>query len=208
MNFNIDLWDKTDAKEFGERKTLKLGGHELIILDAEEYKSESGNISLKITIDIADKDEQKGFFKKQYEENTNTDKKWPTAGVKYLSLKDEQLPYLKGFITALENSNTGFKFNKNGTWDQLKQQHIAGVFGLEEYTKQDGSVGAATKLVQFRSLDKLQDIKIPKVKLINGNFIAYEEYQKNRTSSNSNVNNTDPFNDFGDVVEISDDFLD
>ena len=51
--------------------------------------------------------------------------------MKYLSLKDEQLAYLKGFITALENSNKNFKFNTKGDWSQLKNLHIASVFGLE-----------------------------------------------------------------------------
>lgn len=208
MNFNIDLWETTEAKEFGEYEALELGGHELVIIEAEEYTSPvTENTSLKVTVDIAGTDKQKGFFKKQYDENTNADKKWPTAGVKYLSLKDEQLAYLKGFITALEKSNKGFKFDVKGNWSQIKGLKIAGQFGLEEFEKQDKSTGVATKLVQFRSLDKLKDIKIPRVRLLDGSMVDYEEYQKNGTNKNSS-NNNDPFNDFGDAVEISDDFLD
>ena len=86
MNFNMDLWDETEAKEFGEYENLELGGHEIVILDAREHKSDfSGNISLKISVDISGNDKQKGFFKKQYDENTSADKKWPTGAVKYLS---------------------------------------------------------------------------------------------------------------------------
>ena len=178
MNFNMDLWETTEAKEFGEYENLELGGHEIVILDAREHKSEfSGNISLKISVDISGNDKQKGFFKKQYDENTSADKKWPTGAVKYLSLKDEQLGYLKGFITSLEKSNPGFKFNKKGTWEQLKNLKLAGQFGLEEYKKQDGTIGTATKLVQFRSLDKLKEIKIPKVKKLDGTLVEYEDYK-------------------------------
>ena len=210
MNFNTKLWDTTEPKEFGEFEVLELGGHELVILDAREYTSEiTENTSLKISVDIAGKDKQKGFFKEQYDSNTNADKKWPTGGIKYLSLKDEQIAYLKGFITALEKSNKGFKFNINGDWSQLKGLKIAGQFGLEEYEKQDGSIGLATKLIQFRSLEKLNEIKVPKVKLIDGTMVEYEEYQKNSTNRNTSSNKkADPFNDFGDAVEISDDFLD
>ena len=210
MNFNAKLWEETEPKEFGEFETLELGGHELVILDAREYTSDiTENTSLKISVDIAGSDKQKGFFKKQYDENTNAEKKWPSAGVKYLSLKDEQIAYLKGFITALENSNPKFKFDVKGNWDQLKKLKIAGQFGLEEYQKQDGSIGLATKLVQFRSLDKLKDIKVPKVKLLDGSTIDYEEYQKNSSNKNTSSNNSSsPFDDFGDAVEISDDFLD
>ena len=205
MNFNMDLWETTEAKEFGEYENLELGGHEIVILDAREHKSEfSGNISLKISVDISGNDKQKGFFKKQYDENTSTDKKWPTGAVKYLSLKDEQLGFLKGFITALEKSNPNFKFNKKGTWEQLKNLKLAGQFGLEEYKKQDGTIGTATKLVQFRSLDKLKDIKIPKVKKLDGSLVEYEDYKETKTVKN----NSNPFGELNDLVEITDNLLD
>ena len=205
MNFNMDLWETTEAKEFGEFENLELGGHEIVILDAREHKSEfSGNISLKISVDISGSDKQKGFFKKQYDENTSADKKWPTGAVKYLSLKDEQLGYLKGFITSLEKSNPGFKFNKKGTWEQLKNLKLAGQFGLEEYKKQDGTIGTATKLVQFRSLDKLNEIKIPKVKKLDGTLVEYEDYKETKTVKN----NSNAFGEFTDLVEITDNLLD
>lgn len=209
MNFNVDLWETTEPKEFGEFEVLELGGHELVIIDAEEYTSPvTDNTSLKVTVDIAGADKQKGFFKKQYDENTNADKKWPSAGVKYLSLKDEQIAYLKGFITALEKSNKSFKFDVKGNWSQIKGLKIAGQFGLEEFEKQDKTIGTTTKLVQFRSIDKLKDIKIPRVKLIDGTMVDYEEYKSNSFNRPTSSNNNDPFNDFGDAVEISDDFLD
>ena len=60
MNFNMDLYEKSEAKEFGDYETLELGGHELVIVDAREYTSEqSGKTSLKVSVDIAGKDEQK-----------------------------------------------------------------------------------------------------------------------------------------------------
>lgn len=209
MNFNKNLWDTTEAKEFGEFETLELGGHEIQILDAREYKSDfSGNTSLKISIDVSGKDKQAGFFKKQFDENTASDKKWPNGAVKYLSLKDEQIAYLKGFITALEKSNKNFKFNINGTWEQLKGLKLAGQFGWEEYEKQDGTIGVATKLIQFRSLDKLNEITIPKVKLLDGKFVTvddYEEYYKNKNSNDLVKKATDIFGT--DVVEIESDLL-
>ena len=205
MNFNMDLWDETVAKEFGEYENLELGAHEIVILDAREHKSEfSGNISLKISVDISGNDKQKGFFKKQYDENTSADKKWPAGAVKYCSLKDEQLGYLKGFITALEKSNPNFKFNKKGTWEQLKNLKLAGQFGLEEYKKQDGTIGTCTKLVQFRSLDKLKDIKIPKVKKLDGSLVEYEDYKETKTEKS----NSNSFKEFSDLVEITDNLLD
>ena len=161
-----------------------------MIMDAREHTSEySGNTSLKISVDVAGNDKQKGFFKKQYEENTAPDKKWSNSATKYLSLKDEQIAYLKGFITALESSNPSFKFNTKGTWEQLKGLKIAGQFGLEEYQKQDGSTGTATKLIQFRSLDKLKDITIPKVRLLDGSLVEYELYKPTTGVANETTEN-------------------
>ena len=191
MNFNMDLWDKTEAKEFGDFETLELGSHEIVIMDAREYTSEfTGNTSLKVSVDIAGNDKQKGYFKNQYDENTNNDKKWPSGSVKYLSLKDEQLAYLKGFITSLEKSNNNFKFNTKGNWEQLKGLKLAGQFGLEEYKDNEGNIKAATKLVQFRSLDKLNEIKIPKVKLLDGSYISYDDYIKKNETTNSYLANS------------------
>ena len=67
MNFNKNLWETTEAKEFGDFEALELGGHEVVIMNAEEYTSViTGNTSLKVSVDIAGNDKQKGFFKKQY----------------------------------------------------------------------------------------------------------------------------------------------
>lgn len=201
LGFDLDEWNKVTPIEAGEFESLALGGHEIIIVDARLYTSDfSNNTSLRISVDITGNDEQKGYFKKQYDENTAKDKKWSNGAIKYLSLKKESLAYTKGFITSLEKSNNGFKFDTKKGWEQLKGLKCAGVFGLEEYTKQDGTTGTATKLVQFRSLDKLSEIKIPKVKLLDGTFIDYDKYNKN-TDNKIEEN-------FGDVVEIEDGFLD
>ena len=193
MNFNKDLWEKVEPKEFGEYEALELGGHEIVILDAREHTSEfSGNTSLKISVDIAGNDKQAGFFKKQYEADTRQDKKWPNGAVKYLSLKDEQLEYLKGFITSLENSNQNFTFNSNGTWEQLKGLKCAAQFGLEQYEKQDGTFGFATRLLRFRSLNKLSEIEVPKVRFLDGSTLDYEEYKEVQKISNANQNEIKP----------------
>ena len=210
MNFNLNLWDKTEAKEFGEFEVLELGGHETKIVSIEEYTSEiSGNLSLKVCVDICGADKQKGYFTNQYKNNNNPDKKWSASAIRYLSLKDENLAYLKGFITALENSNPGFKFDKNGTWEQLKGLKIASVFGLEEYQKEDGTKAFRTRLTQFRSLNKLKDITIPDIKMLDGTYITYEEYKGMRAEKNVTTATASPFKSADDnLIEITDDFLD
>lgn len=205
MNLGFDLkdWEEVEAVEMGERETLELGGHEVVIMDARLYKSPvSHNTSLKVCVDIAGNDKQKGFFKKQFDNNTLSEAKWPSGATRYLSLKKESLAYTKGFIKALENSNNGFKFSTSKGWEQLNGLKCAGVFGWEEYEDNEGKTKTATKLVQFRSLDKLKEIKIPKVKLLNGELMEYEEY-KNRNDEVQQLNDL-----FGDaVVEIGNDQL-
>lgn len=204
LGFDLKEWEAVTPIEAGDYETLELGGHEIVIVDARLYKSEvSGNTSLRICVDIAGNDKQKGFFKKQYDENTAQDKKWPTGAVRYLSLKSENLAYTKGFITSLEKSNTGFKFDTKKGWEQLKKLKCAGVFGLEEYENDKGETKLATRLVQFRSLDKLSEIKVPSVKKLNGDFVSYEEYMATRNNATNEIEK-----DFGDVITIDDNFLD
>ena len=186
MNLGIDLkeWEETEAKEFGEYERLELGGHEVVIKTAELYENPiSRNKSLKVTVDIAGNDKQAGFFQKQYDDNNNADKKWSNGATRYMSLKSEHLAYTKGFITALEKSNANFKFDTSKGWEQLVNLKCAGVFGLEEYEKQDGTIGTTTKLQNFRSLDKLSEIKIPRVKLLGGGTCDYDEYKAHKNDN-------------------------
>ncbi|MEG2229971.1 MAG: hypothetical protein RRY22_04265, partial [Bacilli bacterium] len=178
-------WEEVKPMEFGEYETLKLGGHEVVIKSAEVYIGQTGNKSLKVCVDIAGNDIQKGFYQKQYNDNNNSDKKWANGSTKYVTIKDEEkcVAIFKGFITAVENSNAGYKWNFEE--NTLVGKKICGVYGLEEYYNQNGDIGAATKLKDFRSLDKLADIKIPKVKLIDGTYIEYEEYLNRKKSYNN-----------------------
>lgn len=186
---------------------LELGGHRGIIKNVEEYVSPvSGNTSLKVEVDTDKDDKQPGYYQDQFNNNTNNDKKWSTAATKYVSLREDEncIKMLKGFITAVENSNTNFKYDWSKDTNQLLNKKVGLIFGWEEYEKQDGSIGTATKLTQFRSIDKVDGAKIPKVKLLDGTFIEYDKYERPNTNSTS----SDPFDGIGDIVEITDDILD
>lgn len=196
-------YDEVQVNQDFER--LELGGHKGVIIKAEEYTSDvSGKTSLKVYVDTAKDDKQPGYFKKQYDNDTREDKKYPNGAIKYVSLGDNetQVKMLKAFITAVENSNNGYTFDWKKEVDQLKGKKVGLIFGLEEYTKQDGSTGTVTKLNQFRSIDKIDDVKIPKVKLLDGTFVEYENYNTKKSS------NDNPFGVSDDIVEIDDNFLD
>lgn len=196
-------YDEIQVNQEFER--LELGGHKGIIKSVEEYTSTiSGNTSLKIEVDTATDDKQPNYFQKQYDENTNADKRWSSSGTKYVSLKqdDNCIKMLKAFITSVENSNNGFTYDWNKDVDQLKGKKVGLVFGLEEYENDKGETKTTTKLTQFRSIDKVDNAKIPNVRLLNGSYIEYDKYNTNTT------NNSNPFEGLDDVVEIGENFLD
>lgn len=196
--------EKYDDIQINEDFTpIELGGHKGVIMSAEEYTSPiSGNTSLKVCVDTAKDDKQPEYFAEQYKNDTKADKKWSNSAIKYVSLGNEenQVKMLKAFITAIENSNDGFTYNWDKEVGQLKGKKVGLVFGLEQYKNQDGEIKTATKLNQFRSIDKIDNVKIPKVKLLDGTTIDYEDY-KNRVVSSAN-------NTFGDTaIEITDEML-
>lgn len=184
-------WDKIEGIEYGDYEMLELGGHEVIIKNAYEYTGQSGTTSLKVEVDIAAGDKQAGYYQKQYDNNILADRKWPNGACKYISLREDSncVALFKGFTTAVENSNPGYKWNFDET--TLIGKKLCGVFGLEEFEKQDGTISTTVKLVQLRSLDKLKEVKVPKVKLIDGTTMDiddYEEYGRNRSTKNNNNN--------------------
>lgn len=178
---------------------IEIGGHKGIIKKVEEYTSPvSGNTSLKVEVDTDKTDKQPNYFQEQYDNNTNMDKKWSPSAVKFVSLKEEEncIKMLKAFITSVENSNNGFTFDWEKDVNQLVGKKVGLIFGLEEYEDQEGKLKTARKVTQFRSIDKVDNAKIPKVKLLDGTYIEYEKYQENKNN---------PFKDFGDTVEVSND---
>ena len=192
-------YDEISINEDFER--LELGGHKGIIIKAEEYTSDfSGKKSLKVYVDTASDDKQPEYFKKQYENDTRIDRKYPNGAIKYIPLGEEenQVKMLKSFLTCVENSNTNYNYDWNKEVDQLKGKKIGLVFGQEEYTSQDGTTKLATKLNQFRSIDKVDNIKIPKVKMLDGSYVSYDDYMERKE---------DKFADFKDCVEINPDSL-
>lgn len=196
----IDNWDNIEAKGMEDFKALPIGAYECIIVGAGVHKSEqSGKESFKVAVDIAS-GEYKDYFKKRYDNNTNSDKKWDNNSVKYLAFEGDNASFFKGFITSVENSNVGYKWN----WDEatLKGKKICGVYLYEEYEKQDGKKAVKVRLNKFRSLDKMKDIEVSdSVRMLDGSYMSIDDYNERKEDKK------DAYADFGDVVEISDDEL-
>ena len=194
-------YDNIEVTEF-DFTPIELGGHKGIIMKAEEYTSpQSGKTSLKVSVDTAKDDKQPEYFAEQYKNDTRIDRKWSNSAIKFISLGEEenQVKMLKAFITAYENSNN-CKFDWNKDWEQLKGKKIGLVFGMEEYESQDGTLKTNNKLREFRSIDKVDNVKIPKVKKLDGTYVEYEEYMKK-----SNANEEEKLRDlFGEAATDTD----
>lgn len=170
----------------GEYEALEPGGYICKVVSAKVETSSNGNEMLVIAFDV-ESGEHKGIYKRRFEEavkannDPNTKVKWPNNGIHRIMLNNEKAAgFLKGFITSIEASNPKFKWD----WDEkkLKDKLFGGIFGEEEYEKNDGSIGTSTKLRWIRSIDAIEDgkYKIPDPKRLN--------------KSNSN----NPFNEVND----------
>ncbi len=196
----IKDFDKVEAKGMDDFKPLPIGAYECSIVIARENKNEeSGKTTFKVGVDIAS-GEYKDYFRKMYDNDSRIDKKWNNNAVRYLAFEGENVAYFKGFLTCVENSNPGYKWN----WDEktLINKKICGVFQYEEYEKQDGTKGVKVRLSKFRSLDKIKEIEVSyNVRLLNGSYMSIDDYNEKREQNN-------PIQDFENSVSIDDNFLD
>lgn len=193
----IENWNEIEAKGMEDFKALPIGAYECKIINAvENHNEQSGKTTLKVMVDIASR-EYKDYFKKRYDSNTAIDRRWDNNATKYLAFEGENTSYFKGFITCVENSNVGYKWN----WEEstLRDKKIVGVFQYEEYEKQDGTRGIKVRLTKFRSLDKLKEIEVSdSIKMLDGSYVTYDDYMERRENLNSKVNDL-----FGEVPEVS-----
>ena len=89
----------------------------------------------------------------------------------------------KTLTTSVEKSNPGYKW----TWDEktLIGKTFGGVFGLEEFEiPNDGKVITFCRCRFIRSTEKISEVGIPKVKLLDGSYKDYEEYIEEKKQGN------------------------
>lgn len=193
----IENWNEIEAKGMDDFKALPIGAYECKIINAvENHNEQSGKTTLKVMVDIAS-GEYKDYFKKRYDSNTAIDRKWDNNATKFLAFEGENTSFFKGFITIVENSNVGYKWN----WEEstLRDKKLVGVFQYEQYEKQDGTKALKVRLTKFRSLDKLKEIEVSdSVKMLDGTYKSYDDYMEfveNKTTSAEEV--------FGNDVTIT-----
>ena len=193
----IKDFDKVEAKGMDDFKALPIGAYECKIINAvENHNEQSGKTTLKVMVDIAS-GEYKDYFKKRYDSNTAIDRKWDNNATKFLAFEGENTSFFKGFITIVENSNVGYKWN----WEEstLRDKKLVGVFQYEEYEKQDGTKALKVRLTKFRSLDKLGKIEVSdSVKMLDGTYKSYDDYMEFVENKNTSAEEV-----FGNGVTIT-----
>lgn len=152
---NLDLANVEDAPEY---KRIVPGGYIAKITTVEDYTDKE---YLKIEYDIAE-----GEFKNYYVELYSSKGFW--GGSFFKSYKEKALPYFKAFITAIENSNKGYRFDNNE--NKLVNKFVGLVVGEEEYQKNDGSIGTRLYVDMPRSVEEIRkgNFTVPALKKLKG----------------------------------------
>jgi len=154
----IENWN--EVSETSGFKDLKVGAFVCKILKVEDLSDKE---YIKVTFDIVE-----GELKNYFQEASDRLGKWLYAGQEIRSYKTNALPFFKAFITAIEKSNDGYKWNWNE--QSLVGKKIVAVFGEEEYAALDGSIGVGIKVQEWRSAVALREgkIKLPTLKKLKG----------------------------------------
>lgn len=162
-----DNWESVPAEV--RRRKLPVGGYVCLIRDVSTSHSDFGD-RLNISFDISEGD-YAAFYTDEYNRNPSADKKYKGVFRLWLpsndgSEKDERTKSrFKAFISAVEESNRGYKWN----WDEqlLVNKEIGIVFRNEEYDF-NGRNGFATKPCYACSSDKIRigEYSIPNAKLL------------------------------------------
>jgi len=167
-------FDKTEAFT-GDYERIVPGGHICVILKVVVEEKDYGSL-MRIAFDIAD-GENEGFYDRQFKRKQQNDSsaKWP--GMYYQTIKENDLKYFKGFITCIEQSNSGFKWD----WNEkaLVGKLFGGIFGEEEYVGNDGQVKTSVKCRFTSSVDKVREgVKVPEIKRVQGTSTStnYSQY--------------------------------
>jgi len=145
----------------GDFETLEPSGYVCIIKKVMVEEKHYGEL-LRIAFDIAE-GEHKDFYKRKFEKakETNAEAKW--QGMYYQTVKEKEDGYFKGFLTAIENSNNGFKFDFDET--KLTGKLFGGVFGQEEYLNNKNEIKLSTKCRFIRSVEQVgKGIEVPEIK--------------------------------------------
>ena len=168
----LPTYDKSKRKK-SNYEALPKAAYVVKIMSAKEVQNKNNNGShIAMAFDIAEGD-YKDFYKKQFDANTNEDKKWSNDAVFRLTVpSDNSEQYVwdnwNSFFADLEDSNNGFIFK--GDPASIKGKVIGGKFHIEQ-NEYNGRVYDHTRLrwtCVAEDVRKGKAGQLPNDKLISG----------------------------------------
>lgn len=157
-----------NVQEATERKDLPVGGYVAGICKAMD---EPDRERLNIEWEVAE-GEYKGYWREQtaslIERGKLNPGEWAWGGKTIKSYKEKALPYFKAFITAVEESNPGYKFNNDEK--TLRGKIVGVVLREEEYQANDGSIKTKLVVDRFTNAEKIRsgNYEVRPKKTLNG----------------------------------------
>lgn len=213
-------YDKVKVNNFEETEKITAGGHICKILDASIVKVQSQKSNeefekLRLKIDISEPDESAGFYARKFQKDAQEnalEAKWKGFYEVFVpkddgTEKDEKAKTIfKTLITSVEESNEGYDWEK-ANWDEktLAGKLFGGVFGIEEFENLTGTIVWNTKCKFVRSTKDIQNVKPPKVRLVDNSYMEYEEWEEKRKNTQNgqnaenNSNNSSTIDDDDDL---------
>lgn len=143
---------------------LPAGGYVAKIVSAKVEDYQWGSVVV-VAFDIAEGD-FKSFFKKQFDDNPNEDKKW--RGVYRLTVPDENSKYFDGnrrtfnnFIYVMEDSNPNYHYDCDEK--KFKDKMIGVLFRNREW-EMDGNTGWTTECGAVTDVASIREGKFKPLK--------------------------------------------
>ena len=162
-------WDTAQAYT-GDVERMTPGGHIVKIMNARMDMSKNGRPMLVVSFDICEGSPLDGFYRRKHDSRKNAGFTTGWGGVirfmLYASDGVSTNGFFKGFITSVEESNPGYRFN----WDErgLEGKLVGLVFGEEEYLGNDGKPHTSVKAQQARSVEAIRaGVPVPQAKKLN-----------------------------------------
>ena len=156
MRHDVD-WSTITPREPGDFNNPAPGGYPAVILRVEDREDKQ---YLEIQWDFPS-----GPYQGANQETFSRAGFWPITLRR--SYKDNALGFFKAFLTALEESNPGYRFDSRNI-NGLVGKRMGVVLGEEEYQKRNGEIGERPYVYQVRSLAAIQsgDFKVPELKCL------------------------------------------
>lgn len=137
-----------ESRVAGEFERLPAGGYicQIVGVEVQLYK---GSPRMLLNLDIAD-GKFKGYFKEQ--QQAFNSQNW--GCVFRQNVEGQGLPYFKGLITSIDESNQGFKCFQGEQLDErrLVGKYVGFVFGEEEYINKENKLKIMLKPQSPRSV--------------------------------------------------------